>query len=257
MKKSKDVQIEKVKTKLKALDLNCPQCNHRVQAEDININNTLAKCTNCNSLLFLDNDDEFFKKVKNRRAGRPETIIPEGTEILTLPSSLDIRINWFKSSNRSTLIFMSIFTIMWNIMLMPIAIGMVSNGNFGSLLPLSLHLAAGILLFYQTLKMYINYTDVYITKESITIGQKPLKTPFSKDKVFSTVDIAQLYVSKYMTGSTNGQTNYAYALYAITQKGQKEKLVDGMNKETQLYLEQEIESYLEIEDKAVRGEIVT
>jgi len=256
MEKSKVISDEKLKTNLKTLDLQCPQCNHAVNGSDININNTLAKCTNCNSLLFLDNDDNFFKRNNNRRNERPEMIIPEGTEIINLPSSLDIRINWFKSSNRSTLLFLSFFTVMWNIMLMPIAAGMISNGDILSLWPLAFHLAAGLGLAYTTLKVYINYTDIYVTKDSITIGQKPLKTPFSKDKMIPSADLTQLYVSKYMTGSTNGKTNYAYGLYAITKTGKKIKLVDRMNKETQLYLEQEIERYLDLEDKPVSGEIV-
>jgi Fe-S cluster biosynthesis and repair protein YggX len=49
--------------------------------------------------------------------------------------------------------------------------------------------------------------------------------------------------------------NYAYGLYAIMHNGKKVKLLDQMNLETQLYLEQEIERFLRIKDKAIRGEV--
>jgi len=103
----------------------------------------------------------------------------------------------------------------------------------------------------------LNHTDIYVTDSEISISNnKPIKNPFLKDRVIPSKDIKQLYVSRYVSSRTNGVPNYAYALYAITKNGRRQLLLRGMNKETQLYIEQEIEQFLDIDDERVRDEVV-
>ena len=66
--------------------------------------------------------------------------------------------------------------------------------------------------------------------------------------------IQQLYVSKYTASTTNGVPNYAYALYAVMKDGTKVSLLRGMNRETQRYIEKEIEGFLGIPNKSVKDE---
>jgi len=245
MKESRE--IYKTKHKLKSLALKCTNCGHNITGDEVNINSTLAKCSNCQNVMFLE-DDTFFGGVR----GRPEMIIPEGTEIINTPSSLDIQVKWSKSGGGFN--FMTFFTVAWNLMLLPFAIALIASGNFGGLLPMAAHLAVGLGLLYHTMKMFINYSDVYITDDRITIEQKPLSW-FSKDISISTRDVKQLFVSRYVSSTTNGQANYAYGLHAVLKNGKNIKLIKGLNKETQLYLEQEIERFLDIDDESVRGEV--
>ncbi len=245
MKESQD--LYKKKHKLKTLELDCTNCGHPISGDEVNINSTLAKCSNCQNVMFLE-DDTFFSAVR----GRPEMIIPEGTEIINTPSSLDIQVKWSKSGGGFN--FMTFFTVAWNVMLLPFAITMIASGNFGGLLPMAAHLMVGLGLLYNTMKMFINYTDIYITDDRISITQKPLSW-FSKDVEISTRDVKQLFVSRYVSSTTNGVANYAYGLHAILKNGKNIKLIKGLNKETQLYLEQEIERFLDIDDENVRGEV--
>ncbi len=245
MKESKE--IYKQKHKLKTLNLDCTNCGHPIGGEEVNINSTLAKCSNCQNVMFLE-DDTFF----GAERGRPEMIIPEGTEIISMPSSLDIQIKWSKSGGGFN--FMTFFTVVWNLLLLPFAFTMIASGNIGGLLPMAAHLLVGLGLLYNTMKMFVNYTDVYITDDRIHIAQKPLSW-FTKEVNISTRDVKQLYVSRYVSSTTNGQANYAYGLHAVLKNGKSIKLIKGLNKETQLYLEQEIERFLEIEDENVGGEI--
>lgn len=242
---------EVYKATLKKLDLTCNVCNNEVDPANVNINNTLAKCNHCDSLLFLDDEDFFGRKARNR----PEMMIPVGTEVLHLPSSLDIRTNWSRGKAGGGMWFMVLFTVMWNAMLWPVALSSVLSGALGALLPMSLHLAVGLGLIYYLLTVFFNKTDIYVTDNDITISSKPLKNPFTKDTIIDTRDIKQLYVSRYVSSTTNGNPNHAYALYAITNTNKRVSLLRGMNKETQLYIEQEIEHFLEIDDETVRGEV--
>jgi hypothetical protein len=55
--------------------------------------------------------------------------------------------------------------------------------------------------------------------------------------------------------SHKNSTSTTYEVYAILQDGARQKLLSGLHEiEQALYIEQEIERFLEIEDRPVRGE---
>lgn len=233
------------------LDVVCEECGFELLGSDINVNSSLAKCGECNNV-FSISEDHFFQ---NDRQGRPEMIMPEGTDVLELNDSLDIRLDWLKSQPRSTLVFFTIFTIFWN-GIMAVFVGQaIATGALTGLAFIAGHLIVGLGLIYYLATMYLNYTDIIINRSYIEIGHRPVKNPFIPTKRIDAQDIDQLYVNKYVASTTNGNPNYAYALYAIKRNGQKEILIKGMNKETQLYLEQEIERYLNIKDRPVSDSI--
>lgn len=240
------------KRHLKKLDLTCEVCDNEIDPDGVNMNSTLAKCNHCGSLLFLDDDDFFGRRKRNR----PEMMIPEGTEVLHLPSSLDIRTQWNRSRSKGPgTWFIAFFAVMWNVMLLPFVLSSIASGALLSLLPLIGHLAVGFGLIYYLLTIFLNHTDVYVTDNEITITSKPLKNPFRPDTIIPTSDINQLYVSRYVSSITNGVPQHAYALYAITSNDRRISLLRGMNKETQLYIEQEIENFLDIDDVQVMDEV--
>jgi len=133
---------EKTHSILKKLDLTCTVCHNEIDSANVNINSTLAKCNHCDSLHFLD-DEEFFGR---RKRNRPEMMIPEGTEILHLPTSLNIRTNWSRSKSKGGMWFLMLFTIIWNVGVWPIAISNVLAGTILSVLPMAMHLIAGLAL---------------------------------------------------------------------------------------------------------------
>jgi len=248
VRKTNSPVIEKLKLRDKdRITISCDNCGNDIPAQNFNINSSLAKCDSCDTLFTLK-DDSFFN---NDRVGRPEMIMPEGTDVLTLHDSLDIRLDWLKSNPRSSLGFLTFFTVMWNGFLAIMASNFIAAGAVGNIAFLGIHLAVGLGLLYYILSIYLNYTDIIVTRDYIEIGQRPIKNPFKPTKTIPTRDIKQLYVTKYVSSTSNNVANYAYALYADLGSNQRSiKLIDGMNKETQLYLEQEIERFLKIKDDA-------
>ena len=107
-KESRIKYREKVKLgKSDELDLVCDNCGSAIDGANVNINSSLAKCSNCNSV-FSIKDDLFFL---SDRKGRPEMIMPAGTDVLELSDSLDIRLDWLKSHPQGALGFLTFFTI--------------------------------------------------------------------------------------------------------------------------------------------------
>jgi len=250
MKKVKEKVLEKKKL-LNKLSLNCEECGHDMGGNDININSTLAKCSNCGTVYFIK-DDEFFL---GDRDERPEMMIPEGTEVLHLPSSLDIRVSRYKSATKAELTFKTIFTVFWNLVLFIVAGSFLLSGIVLPILFMSAHLIIGLGMAVNLAQTIFNHTDIIVDDYNLKIANRPIRGFWNRDKSYNKKDIDQLYVSKYVASTTNGKSNYAFALYAIMKNGKKIKLIKGMNKETQLYLEQELERFLNIEDVHVSGSV--
>lgn len=235
--------------------LQCPNCSHFVSAIDINIDKTIAKCSNCSHVFDFSHEFDLEGTNLDYQNPRPEMLIPDGLEVLRLGSELDIEVNWFRSTSKAGMAFMIFFTLVWNLMLLPFVIGAIASGQFQVLLFSGIHIAVGISMIYNLATLFLNTSTINVTKDHINISTTPLRVLRKRDQQIPTKDIDQLYVTKYVSSRKNGQANYAHALYAIRKNGKKVKLLDKMNKETQMYLEQEIESFLQIKNRRVAGEV--
>jgi len=249
-------QHKETKTAYKEIDfeksghslLTCPKCNHFISGKDINVEKTIAKCGHCDHVFGFSYDSSSSSLV-------PEPIIPEGIEELRLKSELDISLKWLSTTSKAGRAFYLVFTSFWNLIVLPFAVGAVLTGNWGILLFLSLHLAVGIGLLWYLASIYLNRTSINVTKHHIKVRTFPLRHPFWKSKNIETSNLQQLYVSKYVQSTSNGVSNYAYALYAILKTGEKVSLIRGMTLETQVYIEKAIEEYLDIKNTKVPDEV--
>lgn len=115
------------------------------------------------------------------------------------------------------------------------------------------HVAVGIGLTYYVLAGYCNKTLIDVDFNAIVIRHAPL--PFWGNKKVTSKNIVQLYCKRdEVLGARNGYR--AFAVHAITRERRNIKLLSGLdNSEQALFIEQEIEKFLNIEDKRVKGEI--
>lgn len=227
--------------------LSCPKCNHFISGKDINIENTIARCSQCNHVFGFEHDSSSHRL-------KPTQLIPEGIEALKLRSELDIRLKWAETTSKSGRWFLTLFAGFWNLILLPFVIMVVVTGEWGILLFLSAHLFVGLGLIWHLATIYMNRTSISVTKRRIRVRTIPFRHFLWKNKDLNVDQITQLYVSRYVQSTTNGEPNYAYALYAIMDSGEKVSLIRGMNRETQVYIEREIEDYLGIKNRKVPEE---
>ncbi len=232
------------------LQLQCPNCQTAIRSEDMNIEKLIAKCPHCHTV--FDFEEQVRQSERQHRRG--EVALPPGMEAVSYLSELDIEINWRKTSNGSFFIF---FTIFWNAIVIPFAIFAILSGNWMMLVFLSVHLAIGLSFLYATLATFFNTTYIIVNSRAISVEHKPLKMPFYPDRIMSVSDVDQLFIDKYVESKTNGRPNYAYGVYAHLQNKTPVKLIRGLkNPDQARYIEQEIERFLKLEDKAVEGEWV-
>jgi hypothetical protein len=227
--------------------LSCPKCNHFISGKDINIENTIARCSHCNHVFGFEHDSKSQKL-------KPTQIIPEGVEVLKLRSELDIRLKWEDTTSKSGRWFLTLFTGLWNLLVLPFVLMVIIIGEWGILLFLSAHLLVGLGLLWHLATIYLNRTSISVTQRRIRVRTFPFRHFLWKNKEIQNDQINQLYVSKYVQSTTNGEPNYAFALYAIVKSGEKICLIRGMNRETQMYIEKEIEDFLGIKNRKVPEE---
>ncbi len=231
--------------------LHCPACRHFIKGEDINIDKLIARCCNCDHVFNFDGvlTGDAFNPYK-----RPEMLIPNGLEVLRLYNELDVQINWFRNISRSGLAFYIVFTLVWNLILLPFVLIAIFFGEWHMLLFSSLHILVGVGMLFRLLAIFINTSHLNVTRRWLNIRTSPIAWPFRRNRRIPVQDIRQLYVTQYEESRTNDRPNYAYALHAILKNGEKLKLIRGMNLETMRYLEHEIESFLRIENVPVKDE---
>ncbi|PHN04799.1 zinc ribbon domain-containing protein [Flavilitoribacter nigricans] len=229
------------------LQLACPNCATSIKAENINITSLVAKCHHCNSVFNFSNNLEVASR------NRPEIMLPPGFEAYTTLSSLDIEFSWRQSSKG--LGFFIFFALFWNGILSIFVVTALLTGELQILLFTSVHLLVGISLIYYILTVLMNKTYVLVSQREILIEHRPLRLPFYPNRSISAMDLDQLYISKYVSSRTNGRPNHAFSVIARLRTGSEITLIKGLRQPEQAtFIEQQIEKFLHIEDRAMEGE---
>jgi hypothetical protein len=116
-----------------------------------------------------------------------------------------------------------------------------------------IHLAVGVFLTYATAAGFVNRTRIQVEPDSLTIRHGPM--PWPGNRTISSIDIEQLFTKEKVSHGKHG-TTITYELHAAVREGGKVKLVSGLDDPDQvLYMEQEIEARLKIQDRPVAGEL--
>lgn len=230
--------------------LDCPSCKHFISSAQIDLEEGIASCTNCGHTFAFED------VVKADPLRRREVVMPDGVDALKLSSMLDIVVDWYHAAPKRTIATLISGSFFWNIILLPIVIFLALSGDFIFILFFGGHIITGLMLLMYLAATFLNKTHIEVNASGINIRHTPLPM-FNKQQHIPVEMIDQLYVSRYTERFHNKKGNgvQAYALSAVLKNRKVVRLLKGMDLETQLYLEQEIETYLEIKDRKVRGEM--
>ncbi|MFT4844098.1 MAG: hypothetical protein ACJA0V_000382 [Planctomycetota bacterium] len=112
-------------------------------------------------------------------------------------------------------------------------------------------------LAYLTLAIMLNSTEIRASSRRLTVKSGPLPFPGSVD--VHSEDIDQIWVEEKISQSRSSKgrtsTSVHFPVFMRMQDGTKKTLLRyGQDSDMSLFLEQQIEMHLGIEDRAVRGE---
>jgi hypothetical protein len=146
---------------------------------------------------------------------------------------------------------MTVFAIFWDGFLFMWYSKVKVANPMASYFPL-IHVAVGIGLTYYVVAGWLNRTHILIGQGKIAVRHRPV--PWIGEKTLEAADLKQLYAKDKVTHSRNG-TSVTYEVRAVTRSGRNIELVSGLESSEQaVYIEQEIEKYLNIEDIPIKGE---
>lgn len=151
------------------------------------------------------------------------------------------------------IIFLTFFVIVWNGFLFSWYSTAIKSQDMMTILFPLIHVAVGIGLTYYVIAGYLNKTYIRVDNSSIVIKHAPI--PFFGNKTLSSSGIKQLYSKEKIRHSREGRS-VSYEVHVITYDRKNVKLLSGLESSEQaLFIEQEIEKFLKIEDKTVKGEL--
>jgi len=228
--------------------LSCKLCRAKIFAEDVNIQQLVAKCRACNAVF------EFVDQVKGGEEAAPPRLrgpVPMPGKFRMEEQAGGFVISWRWLSYVH--VFLLFFTIAWDSFLI-FWYGMAMGEGAPWIMfvfPIG-HLAVGLGLTYVVLTGLLNRTTVTVERETLTVRHAPL--PWPGNVSVATDQLDQLYCRRRISHGKHGPS-YSFEVRAVTQEGRKMTLIKGLESEDQaLFIEQQIESRLGIEDRPVAGE---
>jgi hypothetical protein len=216
----------------------CPSCGAKARVDAFG---ERAICEYCGT--------EQFVNPEKRPLLRPEVAQP--TEVLVKKDSQSARLvkRWFSFKY----IPLAFFALAWDgFLVFWYGISLAAGAPWIMFVFPIAHLAVGVGITYYTLAGFINRTVLEVSRETISIWFEPL--PWIGRKKLKTAELKQLFCKEKIIHSKNGSSTQ-YMLYAITAANTQMKLLDGLdNSDTAIFLEQQLERWLNIEDRPVAGE---
>ncbi|HBG61121.1 MAG: hypothetical protein A2Y03_08565 [Omnitrophica WOR_2 bacterium GWF2_38_59] len=230
------------------MKITCTNCNSEIPASDVDIKSRIAKCVSCSNIFDCSGQLDSISKQDSHQL-RKNIGMPKGILMKKDLGKLVIERKWFSP----VIIFMTFFCLFWDGFMITWYTIAITQGQIIMALFGTLHALVGICLTYFVIAGYINKTYITVTSQIFEIKHKPM--PFPGAMSLSARDLKQLYSKERISHGDHG-TSCTYEVHAKTNSSENIKLIDNlMTSEQALYIEQEVESFLRIDDEPVRGEI--
>jgi len=224
----------------------CPNCSHVTQSKDINIQDKIAKCSSCHEVFTFQNELQTLLN-NSKKIGKP-----------TLGKQKNIDVLHYKGELNISVINYTDWTAIISFLLSVIG-GVLSLGlYFGEGVQTMPFIIAFVMLFIFSVYRFINYknnkTFLDVDDRYLYIRHRPKN--FHKDKIYERKYIKQLYTKVYGgidTKNANSISLY-YHLWMVYDGPDGEehiKVALLQSKSHALYLEQELESFLDLPNQEV------
>jgi len=217
--------------------VHCPSCQLGVVAENINLDKSIAKCSNCDVIFSIADD---VGKILSKEESKSEFFRPEGIDLFFYKDDMEITVQ--EQTKGWEMLWVVCFLFLAGFCL---AYFFKEGSNIA--LPIAGVGVLGMVYFIYEWITYSKYkTYIDINNKSLSYKSRPKNV--KKDRTYEVEEIDQLYIQH----STDGLGLFNIQMIINSLEGQKHiKLITVNTLSKAKYLEQEIERYLNIEDRKV------
>ncbi len=234
---------------MELIELRCKSCGAVLKPESVNLALAMARCEHCGALFGLRNAPGLADVPVTASVVRQKVPMPKGFDVVDFGTTLEITRRWFSP----VFLLLLVFCVFWNGFMVvwhgiALATGMWPMSCFGLI-----HTSVGIGVAYFTVAGFVNRTVIRADRGMIEVRHGPL--PWPGNKALPAGRIGQLYCKETVSHGKNGAT-HRYSVEVAMKDDTAATLLTGLDRaEHALYIEQELERHLDIEDRPVRGEL--
>jgi hypothetical protein len=228
--------------------MKCPKCHARVAPEDVNVQALIAKCGRCGEVFRIDEE-----LGRNGSVTPPELRRPKPDRLKVEDDGVNRRIcyRWF----RPAFLFLVVFCVFWDGFLFvwySIAFTDANAPLMMKVFPI-LHVLVGVFLTYYVLCTLVNRTVIEVGEDAVSVRHGPL--PAGSSQRVDTAEIVQIYCEEGVVQGRNGASFY-YNVHALLKEDRSIKLLRNLqDKDLALFIEQQLEEWLKITPRHVKGAI--
>lgn len=242
------LELKDLKSQLpQVLKVNCPTCNTPVSADNLNIQNNIAKCSSCDVIFSFA--EQVGQLTHQHHGIAQEVLRPEGVELNYFQDELDISVEQPWSTLETILVSFFPFLV---VIITSIVVEKIPPTDFARIAMITFWITSiiGYIAYFFIRKRHKIY--IHIDDQNLNIERRPRK--FIKDKQYDIQDIDQVYIKNVTT--SNGTKGIAVFMIVNAPSGQQHvELIKSVNSRSKAkYIEQEIERKLGIQDRRVPDE---
>ncbi len=181
------------------------------------------------------------------------SLAPRPNEVTIQKQGQGLKLSWRWFSAKY--IGLAIFAVVWDAFLCFWYSAALSGSGMPWIMivfPLG-HVAVGVGITYSVIAGFLNRTTLAVDRNVFTVHHDPV--PWFGEVKVKPADLDQLYCKEKISHGKNG-TSTSYQLCAVLKDGRKLDLVSGLDSpDVALFIEQQVEDWLRIEDRSVPGEM--
>lgn len=217
--------------------LYCPTCNNKIRAENINVQELVAVCSNCDTVFQFPISEE---KAKRRKVKKPENLILKDGQNLEMLFRTNFRLDANQAFIISAFggIAMTIFAFV------------VGNeyliGEANIFVPLIFTLLATFFLYRASLIAY-NHTHIVMSEENVTVTRAPLPSIFNQTQSISLHGVIAIKCEETSISKKEAYDTPRYRVWAETADGSRRTIVNDVTEEFAYFISQQLDEKLQFE----------
>lgn len=247
------------------MDIKCKGCGGEISAENINFRQVTASCPTCHISFNIAKQLGAFDSAESPPI--PHSAQPHNSLKPRRPIARPANIEVDKWDNQLLITHpyygfskfgLAFITIFWCGLIGFHYYLSLTEMRVGAEMLLSLifpifHVLFGMSLLGTAIQAFVNSTVIHIEHDHLYQHHVPISVPWVKRVDVPIADIVQLFCVKQVSVDADGDSHTKYELYISRKKGKDMLLWSNKDYMPLLFIEQEIEEFLGIQDQLVVG----